>query len=171
MTRQLPDISGRGQWSVSSNKHGFGVPNLLDGNPETFWQSDGQQPHSISVQFASRQSVHSISLYLDVEKDESYTPCKVAILSGTSLRDMQLIHETEFAQDPKGWIDFALGDSDGPLLAHYLRIELPQNYESGRDARVRMARVFGPPTSEEKFRNEHILPYTSSEFSMYDSFR
>ncbi|KAJ1833477.1 hypothetical protein IWW55_005007 [Coemansia sp. RSA 2706] len=171
MSSQLPDISSRGQWSASSSKHGFGVACLSDGSAETFWQSDGQQPHHISIQFPARQHIHSLALYLDIDKDESYTPCKVAILSGTSVRDMQPIHESEFAQEPRGWIDFALSDGDGPLHAHYVRIELPHNYENGRDARVRLARILGPPASQVQFRSELILPFTSPDFSMYESLR
>ncbi|KAJ1762897.1 hypothetical protein IW139_006110 [Coemansia sp. RSA 353] len=164
----LPDISSRGQWQVSSSKHGFGAHNLLDPNSSTFWQSDGRQPHHISVHFTNRHHIHTVSLYLDVEKDESYTPCKVCVFAGSSERDAVLVKEEELAQDPHGWVDFEV---DGLVWAHYLRIELPLNYENGRDARVRMARVLGPPESEEKFRNERILPYTSVEFTMYDSFR
>lgn len=38
-------------WSVSSAKPGLGVENLRDGNVLTFWQSDSEPPHFISIQF------------------------------------------------------------------------------------------------------------------------
>ncbi|KAJ2785538.1 Anaphase-promoting complex subunit 10 [Coemansia javaensis] len=170
-SQQLPDISRRAQWSVSTSKQGFGAAQLCDGSAETFWQSDGRQPHSISIQFASRQQIHRLSLYMDIDRDESYTPCKVRILSGTSERDMQLIQAADFAAEPRGWVDFALGDDDGPLMAHFIRVELPLNYDNGRDVRVRQARVLGPPPSAERFRAERILPFTTPEFYMYDSLR
>ncbi|KAJ2805697.1 hypothetical protein H4R20_001982 [Coemansia guatemalensis] len=170
-SQPLPEITTTGVWSASSTKHGLGITNLYDSNIETFWQSDGKQPHSISVQFPTRQHVHSLSLYLDIDKDESYTPCKICILSGTSQRDMQLLQETEFASEPRGWIDFALSDVDGPLMAHYLRIELPLNYENGRDVRVRQIRILGPPASEQQFRANQTLPFTSPEFFMFDTIR
>ncbi|KAJ1735868.1 Anaphase-promoting complex subunit 10 [Coemansia biformis] len=170
MASQLPPVTKGARWSVSSSKGGFGAAHLHDGSTETFWQSDGRQPHCISIQFASRQPIHTLSLYLDIDKDESYTPCKASILSGTSERDMQLITTMDFSEEPRGWVDFALND-DGPLMAHFVRIELPANYENGRDVRVRQVRVLGPPTSTERFRSEHILSYTTSEFYMYDSLR
>ncbi|KAJ2399636.1 Anaphase-promoting complex subunit 10 [Coemansia sp. RSA 2559] len=169
---KLPNISDRGAWAVSTTKHGFGIEHLHDGNTETFWQSDGQQPHNISVQFPTRAQIYAVSLYLDTEKDESYTPCKVSIYAGTSHHDMQLVKDEMFAAEPKGWINFKLADIDGPvLMAHFVLIELPYNYDNGRDVRVRMARILGPPPREQKFRNEHILPYTSQDFYMYESLR
>ncbi|KAJ1988445.1 Anaphase-promoting complex subunit 10 [Coemansia spiralis] len=169
---KLPNISAQGTWTVSSTKHGFGIENLHDGNVETFWQSDGHQPHSISVQFPKRHQIHAVSLYLDIDKDESYTPCRVAICAGTNQYDKQLVKDEVFTNEPRGWVDFRLTDIDGPMLmAHFLHIEIPLNYENGKDVRVRMVRVLGPPPSEEKFRREHILPYTSQEFYMYESLR
>lgn len=38
-------------WSVSSAKPGLDVDNLRDGNVMTFWQSDSEPPHHISIQF------------------------------------------------------------------------------------------------------------------------
>ncbi|KAJ2706946.1 hypothetical protein H4R19_004958, partial [Coemansia spiralis] len=171
MGEQLPDITKRARWGVSSSKGGFGAEHLYDGSSETFWQSDGRQPHSISIYFAARQAIHTVSLFLDIDKDESYTPCKATILSGTSERDMQNIHTAEFAREPRGWVDFVLADDGGPLLAHFVRVELPLNYENGRDVRVRQARILGPPASAERFRAERILPFTTPEFYMYDSLR
>ncbi|KAJ2547880.1 hypothetical protein EV175_005047 [Coemansia sp. RSA 1933] len=169
---KLPNISDRGTWAVSTTKHGFGIENLHDGNTETFWQSDGQQPHRISVQFPVRAQIHAISLYLDTEKDESYTPCKVSIYAGTSQHDMQMVKDEMFATEPKGWVNFKLTDIDGPvLMAHFVLIELPYNYDNGRDVRVRLARILGPPPRDQKFRSEQILPYTSPDFYMYESLR
>ncbi|KAJ1740603.1 hypothetical protein LPJ78_003851 [Coemansia sp. RSA 989] len=167
----LPDISSRGHWSASSSKHGYPPTKLIDSNPETFWQSDGQQPHHLSVQFNTRQSIHAIALYLDYEKDESYTPCKLLVFTGTNSRDMQLIRESDITSEPQGWIQLSLSDDLTALQAHFVRIELPLNFENGRDVRVRLAKILGPPPSREIFRNEHILPFTSAEFYTYDSFR
>ncbi|KAJ2645372.1 hypothetical protein GGH99_008287, partial [Coemansia sp. RSA 1285] len=129
-------------------------------------------PHSISVQFPTRAQIYAVSLYLDTEKDESYTPCKVTIYAGTGRHDMQFVKDQLFATEPKGWVDFKLTDIDGPvLMAHFVLIELPYNYDNGRDVRVRLARVLGPPLREQKFRNELILPFTSKEFYMYESLR
>ncbi|KAJ1642657.1 hypothetical protein LPJ64_005514 [Coemansia asiatica] len=168
----LPDISNQAHWTVSTSKHGFGVSNLHDNNPDTFWQSDGQLPHSISIKFPNRQPIHTIALYLDYDKDESYTPCCVRVYAGTSKYDMQLVNDHQFTKEPRGWVHLRLADISGPLLlAHFLYIELPMNYESGRDVHVRLAKVLGPAPKEEKFRKERILPFTTEEFYMYDTLR
>ncbi|KAJ2609705.1 hypothetical protein H4S08_003931 [Coemansia sp. RSA 1365] len=84
---------------------------------------------------------------------------------------MQLLQESDFKTEPRGWIDFTLSDVDGPLMAHYLQIELPLNYENGRDVRVRQIRILGPPASEQQFRANHTLPFTSPDFFMFDTIR
>ncbi|KAJ2724495.1 hypothetical protein GGI07_001926 [Coemansia sp. Benny D115] len=84
---------------------------------------------------------------------------------------MQLVNDHGFSTEPQGWVQLKLADSTGPLMAHYLEVEFPMNYEGGRDVHVRMAKVMGPPIKEEKFRRERILPYSTSEFYMYDSLR
>jgi hypothetical protein len=50
-SKQLPEIGGDAIWTVSSCKRGFGVANLRDNDNQTFWQSDGNQPHKITCQF------------------------------------------------------------------------------------------------------------------------
>jgi hypothetical protein len=54
-----------------------GVEQIRDGNPETYWQSDGAQPHLINVQFHKKMTVLEVALYLDFSLDESYTPKRV----------------------------------------------------------------------------------------------
>ena len=41
-------------WSVSSAKPGNGVELLRDGRDETYWQSDGMQPHMVNIQFQKK---------------------------------------------------------------------------------------------------------------------
>ena len=77
-------------WSVSSAKPGFGVEQLRDDDVQTFWQSDGQQPHFVNIQFNRRVSLTHIAFYVDVDIDESYTPSKVAIKCGTNFHDLEV---------------------------------------------------------------------------------
>ena len=42
---------GAATWSLSSCKPGYGVQQLRDGCIDTYWQSDGQLPHLVNVQF------------------------------------------------------------------------------------------------------------------------
>ena len=50
-SKHLPEIAGDAIWTVSSCKRGFGVKNLRDNDTNTYWQSDGGQPHKITCQF------------------------------------------------------------------------------------------------------------------------
>lgn len=41
-------------WSVTSAKPGNGVELLRDGRDDTYWQSDGAQPHLVNVAFQKK---------------------------------------------------------------------------------------------------------------------
>ena len=45
------EISNLAVWSVTSAKPGNGVELLRDGRDDTYWQSDGTQPHLVNIQF------------------------------------------------------------------------------------------------------------------------
>jgi len=77
-------------WSVSSAKAGNGVDCLRDGRRDTFWQSDGSQPHFVNIQFQRKVELMELHLFLDYKTDESYTPSKVSIRAGTALHDLQV---------------------------------------------------------------------------------
>ena len=64
-------------WSVTSAKPGNGVELLRDDNLETYWQSDGAQPHLVNIQFQKKVHMMELLLYADFKHDESYTPNKV----------------------------------------------------------------------------------------------
>ena len=53
---------------------GFGVDQLIDSSPESYWQSDGPQPHLVNIQFRRKTTIHDICIYTDYKSDESYTP-------------------------------------------------------------------------------------------------
>ena len=61
-------------WSVTSAKPGNGVELLRDDNTDTYWQSDGAQPHLVNIQFQRKAQVLEMALYCDFKLDESYTP-------------------------------------------------------------------------------------------------
>ena len=50
---------------------------LRDDNLETYWQSDGAQPHLVNIQFQKKVHMMELLLYADFKHDESYTPNKV----------------------------------------------------------------------------------------------
>ena len=47
---ELREIGKDAVWSLSTAKPGNGVEQLRDDNTETYWQSDGTQPHLINIQ-------------------------------------------------------------------------------------------------------------------------
>ncbi|EAN84510.1 anaphase promoting complex, subunit 10-like protein [Trypanosoma cruzi] len=90
-------------WTVSSAKHGNGVTCLLDGSHSTFWQSDGVLPHVISIDYARLTPVSVVALYLDFQQDESYTPRRIRVQSGTHSGDMADVAAVT-VDDPRGWV-------------------------------------------------------------------
>ena len=50
---------------MSSCKPGFGVEQIRDDNYETYWQSDGQLPHLVNIQFKRKTTVSAVAIYTD----------------------------------------------------------------------------------------------------------
>ncbi|WVO15470.1 hypothetical protein L204_103128 [Cryptococcus depauperatus] len=153
-----PEISHLAQWSVSSHKYGFGVDNLRDGDDNTFWQSEGSQPHCIDLSFPRRVHISSIALHMSHPRDDSYTPSKIGIRAGTGVHDLQEVRYLEFNK-PDGWHMMPLrpiesgieeGEKEGPAIqCHYLRIVIFANHLNGKDTHVRGLKVFGSPQPNE----------------------
>ncbi|CAN8072545.1 unnamed protein product [Agarophyton chilense] len=106
----LRDLTHQAVWTVSTAKPGNGVEQLLDGNPNTYWQSDGLQPHSITAQFPSKVKISEIHLYLNYDVDESYTPAFISVMTGSNFQDLQMVKESRKIRTPKGWIVIPLGE-------------------------------------------------------------
>jgi anaphase-promoting complex subunit 10 len=93
------------------------VEQLRDDNISTFWQSDGQQPHYIIIQFLRKIRINEIWLYLDYKTDESYTPNKISIKIENSFSEMIEIKVIEF-EEPIGWFKVTLEErnSKGEII-------------------------------------------------------
>lgn len=70
---------------------GFGVDQLRDDRADTYWQSDGQLPHLVNIQFQRKTTISDIYIYTDYKLDESYTPSRISIRVGTHFNDIQEI--------------------------------------------------------------------------------
>lgn len=72
-----------------------------------YWQSDGPQPHTLTLHFFKLVAIVRIRVYLDFELDESYTPTKMIFLAGMGGNDL-----VEFAtwegDGPCGWVNVPL---------------------------------------------------------------
>ncbi|KAJ5161877.1 hypothetical protein N7492_007269 [Penicillium capsulatum] len=103
----LRDISSLASWTVSTSKPGCGVAALRNPSPSQYWQSDGPQPHTLTLHFFKLVAVVRLRVYLDFELDESYTPTKMVFLAGMGGNDL-----VEFAtwegDGPCGWVDVPL---------------------------------------------------------------
>lgn len=105
----LRDLTSMAVWSVSTAKPGNGVEQLLDGRNDTYWQSDGPQPHTISAQFTSKVRVSAVELYLDYAADESYTPASVSVYAGCNEHDLRLVRRLRKLPEPQGWVSVPMG--------------------------------------------------------------
>uniref|UniRef100_A0A803KIL9 Anaphase-promoting complex subunit 10 n=1 Tax=Xenopus tropicalis TaxID=8364 RepID=A0A803KIL9_XENTR len=90
-TGTVREIGSQAVWSLSSCKPGFGVDQLRDDNLETYWQSDGSQPHLVNIQFRRKTTVKALCIYADYKSDESYTPSKISVRVGNNFHNLQEI--------------------------------------------------------------------------------
>lgn len=154
-------------WTLSSAKPGNGVDQIRDSSVETYWQSDGSQPHCIQIVFSRRVAVSHVCLYLDYNLDESYTPKKVCIEAGMTLQELQTVLVVDLSE-PVGWCILALeappdplDDMDEnnnsspavvvlpalPIRTHLIQITVLTMHQNGRDTHVRQVKLFGPKAS------------------------
>lgn len=161
------DISERGKWSVSSYKFGFGSECLRDDDGDTFWHSDGPQPHYITIEFPRKTAIQKLSILLNFAKDDSYTPSVLHIRAGNGINDLQEVRVVVLDK-PNGWCTFDVstepGEDDGeddddeeeeggegkpaldckPVHTYVVQVHIAQNHMSGKDTHVRGMKVFGP---------------------------
>lgn len=150
------ELGAEATFTISSAKPGNGVEQLRDNNTETYWQSDGSFPHFINIQFLRRVSVSKICLHLDHSADESYTPMKLSVGSGSSLHDLFDIAVVEL-MEPTGWVTISLEEVDNIvgeaatttncLRTHFLQVKILGMHQNGRDTHVRQIKILGPRES------------------------
>ncbi|CAG7918949.1 unnamed protein product [Penicillium olsonii] len=103
----LREISSLASWTVSTSKPGCGVAALRNPSPQQYWQSDGPQPHTLTLHFFKLVAVVKVRVFLDFDLDESYTPTKMIFAAGMGGNDL-----VEFAtwegEGPCGWVDIPL---------------------------------------------------------------
>ena len=165
----LKEISSLASWTVSTAKPGNGVAALRSPDTSLFWQSDGPQPHLLSIHFFKLVSIVHMRIYLDFEADESYTPTKIQFLAGMGVHDIQEFAEMSFEQ-PTGWIDVDFSnvgpietgedeDADAsreidwskrPILRAFLvQIRILENHQNGKDTHLRAVQLFARDETQE----------------------
>ncbi|CAG9315267.1 unnamed protein product [Blepharisma stoltei] len=141
------EIGKLGIWTLSSAKLGNGVEQLRDDNVNTFWQSDGVQPHTVTVFFPRKIAVSEFCIFVDFKSDESYTPSKLSIYLGNTTTDLWEVQTVDL-DEPTGWFNFSLGKQQGgafrPVKTHIVQLMVLQNQHNGRDTHIREIKIFGP---------------------------
>lgn len=153
----------------------IGVDLLMDGQAETYWQSDGSQPHLITLEFQQMVHVSKVALQTNYSMDESYTPHRIAVRVGTRKSDIRVVR-TEEVQEPQGWIVIPLFEEDTgvPYVSgRILQIVIISNHQNGRDTHVRQMKVFGPREDvlSTLTHRPHQVSWMTSDATMYATCR
>eukprot|EP00878_Enallax_costatus_P006606 GHUV01006924.1.p1 GENE.GHUV01006924.1~~GHUV01006924.1.p1 ORF type:complete len:181 (+),score=40.32 GHUV01006924.1:280-822(+) len=167
----LRELGGLASWSVTSAKPGNGVELLRDGSQETYWQSDGTQPHLVNIQFNRRMELKELHVYLDYKLDESYTPSRLAVRAGSAYHDLKDICVVEL-REPTGWmiIPLAEGQPGGCLKAFFVQVAILANHQNGRDTHVRQILLYGPGPGASSALSS-VGQFNTPEFNMFSMLR
>ncbi|KAL4423220.1 hypothetical protein ABPG77_000012 [Micractinium sp. CCAP 211/92] len=166
------EIGHMAVWSVTSAKPGNGVELLRDGREDTYWQSDGTQPHLVNVQFQKKVYLSEVALYTDYKLDESYTPTKLSIRVGNNFADLREVRVVDL-HEPQGWVVVRLPPDDQPeayLKGFMLQVAVIANHQNGRDTHIRQVRVFGPRAEPTRSLG-HEVSCTSPQMAAYCTVR
>lgn len=141
----IREVGGIATWSLSSSKSGFGVEQLRDNCMDTYWQSDGPQPHLVNITFTRKITIKNVCIYVDYLLDESYTPCKISIRAGNSYTDLQEVEQIEM-EKPTGWVIIGLKHegTEEPIRACHIQIAILGNHQNGRDTHLRQVKIYSP---------------------------
>lgn len=165
------EIGSLAVWTVTSAKPGNGVELLRDDKIDTYWQSDGLQPHLVNIQFQKKVPLLRLAVYLDYKLDESYTPNKLSVRAGTSFHDLREVRSVD-VEEPSGWVLVSLlpdGASE-PLKAYLLQLAVLSNHQNGRDTHIRQVKVYGPRQDMCKVLG-YPITFTTLEACMYATVR
>lgn len=135
------DITNQAFLTVSSKKTGHGVENLIDNNLDTFWQSNGIQPHLVNIQFKQKTKVKKICFHVDYKLDESYVPSKIFIKAGNHVNDLYELSKYELNK-PDGWVIIDLGNTE--IRTWMLQLGIVANHQNGKDTHIRQLKIHSP---------------------------
>jgi len=179
-TSELSEIGELGTWMLTSSKPAHGSFQLRDNNLETYWQSDGLTPHTLSVEFSERVVLSHVAIYLDYEKDESYTPSHFELLLGTGWYDTESVFNASLTE-PVGWVVIDLTSEDDMKISdesenqrtkgigcHILKLIVSKMHQNGRDTHIRQIKLFSKMNLG--LYHEHDA-FTTDEMNQYHSVR
>ncbi|KAH9722127.1 Anaphase-promoting complex subunit 10 [Citrus sinensis] len=143
----LREMGKKAAWSVSSCKPGNGVSALRDDNLDTYWQSDGAQPHLVNIQFQKKVKLQEIKT-VELVKPTGWVYIS---LSGNDPRDTF-------------------------VNTFMLQIVVLSNHLNGRDTHVRQIKIYGPrpnpiPHQQFQFTSSEFITYSTVSLRRFRSSR
>ncbi|KKY37845.1 putative anaphase-promoting complex subunit 10 [Diaporthe ampelina] len=143
----LKEINNLARCRVSTFKPGNGVKELLDDDLGQYWQSDGVQPHLMTMKFTRQVEIRALRFFVDYTQDESYTPTKILWLAGTSEHNL-IQFASSTLSSPVGWQEVGItgcggGDDSNSLCCFVVQMQVMENHQNGKDTHIRAVKVYG----------------------------
>ncbi|CAG9812162.1 unnamed protein product [Chironomus riparius] len=168
---EVREVGCHAIWSLSSCKPGFGVEQLRDNSMETYWQSDGQLPHLVNIQFSRKTTISQIYIYSDYKLDESYTPSRISIRIGTHFNDLNEIEIIDLCE-PSGWIVVPIKNiRDKPIRTFMIQIAVISNHQNGRDTHMRQIKIHSPVEAKKNLALDNFNEFSTVEFQQFATIR
>lgn len=143
----LKEINNLARCRVSTFKPGNGVKELLDDDLSQYWQSDGVQPHLMTMKFTRQVEIRALRFFVDYTQDESYTPTKIFWYAGTSEHSL-IQFASSILSSPIGWQEVNItgcggGDDSNSLCCFVVQMQVMENHQNGKDTHIRAVKVYG----------------------------
>jgi anaphase-promoting complex subunit 10 len=186
---EVREVGAQAVWSLSSCKPGkksfvhnypmetkfislgFGVEQLRDNSMETYWQSDGQLPHLVNIQFPRKTTINQIYIYSDYKLDESYTPSRISIRCGTHFNDLNEIEIIDLCE-PSGWIVVPIKNiRENPIRTFMIQVAVISNHQNGRDTHMRQIRIHSPVETKRNLALDKFNEFSTVDFQQFATIR
>lgn len=148
LMEDLTNVSNLAYWKASSFKTSNPIENVINDYPESYWQSDGSQPHIVDIYFSKRIELALLAVFFGFEIDESYSPKVVKLYVGDSISDLIYYEEWYIGKITQWYVKKfpSLEDREGeqniPIRCHILRLVFPVNHDNGKDTHLRGVRIY-----------------------------
>nr|KAJ3420946.1 Anaphase-promoting complex subunit 10 [Polyrhizophydium stewartii] len=94
------------------------------------------------MMFTRCTAVAQVSLFLDVQLDESYTPEVVSLRAGNRHHDLREIRRLHLVE-PSGWVHIPVNRPNRSVMRVFmLQLAVLKNHQSGKDTHIRQVRVW-----------------------------
>ncbi|KAK2946062.1 putative Anaphase-promoting complex subunit 10 [Blattamonas nauphoetae] len=131
-------------WSASTTKGGHPIYNIYDDDLSTFWESDGNIPHSITARFETRVELSQIAFFNTFAEEDSYTPNVLTIFAHSHSGTFEQV-STKTLERKTGWVHLPLKRPTGePIFTDILVISIGSNFDLGNNSRVWQVSLRGP---------------------------